>query len=85
MNDLTEKQILLIQIIADLKSAKETCDEQGFLGIDEVNWIIDKVKKVKDIEDAEVDKAEKEGAFDPDDKDWPEAHGAHDTESGSEV
>ena len=48
---MTDKQILINQIIVDLESAK----------------------------------AEKEGAVDPDGKDWPEAHGAHDTESGPEV
>ena len=60
MPEPTQKQILLIQIITDLESAKETCDEQGFLGIDEVNRIIDKVKKVKEIDDAEIEKAEKD-------------------------
>ena len=56
---MTEKQILINQIITDLESAKETVDEQGFLGIDEVNRIIDKVKKVKEIEDQEAEVAEK--------------------------
>ena len=32
-----------------------------------------------------IEESEKADAFDPDDKDWPEAHGAHDTESGPEV
>lgn len=71
---MNRKQILINQIITDLGNAKITIDEQGFLGMDEINQIIDKINDVKEIEDREVEAIEKDD-LDPNGKDWPEAHG----------
>ena len=84
---MSEKQILLNQIITDLESAKKVVDEQGFIAQDEFDRIIKKVEQVKELEDMEIIEREAKDNDPPEHErnTWPEMHGAHDTESGPEV
>jgi len=59
MEELTQKQILLNQLLTDLNLLGKEGQEK------EIALIIDKVKKLKEIEDEETAKAEAESSVEP--------------------
>ena len=61
MTELTTKQVLINQIITDLEKAGEGVDDEKlFVDIQEVHRILEKVRKLKSMEDKEIEEAEKD-------------------------
>ena len=57
---MTEKIILINQIITDLGIIKESVNEQGFCDVKEIEGLIRKAEDVKEMEDREVIEKEAE-------------------------